>query len=162
MGRSTGIGNGSTVLRFYCSKVRTLDRWNPGTLEPSRSQGFTLIELLIVVTLIVVLAGIGLATYSTSITRSREAVLKEDLFRMRDAIDQHYADKTMYPSDLAALVSSGYLRQIPKDPFTDSADTWQTIPSEADPSNPTAVPGVFDVKSGAEGVALDGTNYADW
>ena len=124
--------------------------------------GFTLIELLIVTTLIVVLAGIGLATYSTSITRSKEAVLKEDLFRMRDAIDQHYADKTQYPSDLSTLVSAGYLRQIPKDPFTDSADTWQTILSEPDPSNPAAAPGVYDVKSGAEGVALDGTNYADW
>jgi general secretion pathway protein G len=77
------------------------------------SGGFTLIELLIVVTLIIVLAGIGLATYSTSITRSKEAVLKEDLFRMRDAIDQYNADKGGYPADLSALVTDGYLRQVP-------------------------------------------------
>lgn len=117
---------------------------------------------MIVVTLIVVLAGIGLATYSTSITRSKEAVLKEDLFRMRDAIDQYNADKGHYPSDLSSLVTDGYMRQVPKDPLTELADTWQTVMSEADASNPTAAPGVYDVKSGAPGTALDGTNYADW
>jgi general secretion pathway protein G len=126
------------------------------------SRGFTLIEVLIVVTLIVVLAGIALSTYANSITRSKEAVLKEDLFRMRDAIDQYYADKNSYPADLATLVSSGYLRQIPKDPVTDSAETWQITMSEIDPANPSEAPGVYDVKSGATGTALDGTNYADW
>ena len=126
------------------------------------SQGFTLIELLIVITLIVVLAGIGLATYSTSITRAKEATLKEDLFRMRDAIDQYYADKSTYPADLSALVTAGYMRQIPKDPLTDSAETWQTTMSDSDASSPTASPGVYDVKSGAPGTALDGTNYIDW
>lgn len=124
--------------------------------------GFTLIELLIVVTLVIILAGIGLATYTTSITRSKEAVLKEDLFRMRDAIDQYNADKGHYPSDLASLVSEGYLRTLPKDPLTESTDTWTTVMSEVDASNPTASPGVFDVKSGAPGTALDGTNYTDW
>ena len=84
---------------------------------------FTLIELLIVVTLIVVLAGIGLSTYATSVLRAKEAVLREDLFRMRDALDQYNADKGTYPQDLAALVSDGYMRQIPKDPMTDSTDT---------------------------------------
>ena len=74
-------------------------------MTSENQRGFTLIEVLIVVTLIVVLAGIGLATYTTSIQRSKEAVLREDLFRMRDAIDQYYADKGHYPSDLTALVS---------------------------------------------------------
>ena len=124
--------------------------------------GFTLIELLIVVTLIVVLAGIGLATYSTSITRSKEAVLKEDLFRMRDAIDQYNADKGHYPADLPSLVTDGYMRQVPKDPLTQSSDTWQVIMSEIDAGNPTATPGVYEVKSGATGTALDGTSYSDW
>ena len=126
------------------------------------SKGFTLIELLIVITLIVVLAGIGLATYSTSVTRAKEATLKEDLFRMRDAIDQYYADKGTYPTDLSALVTSGYMRQVPKDPLTDSADTWQTTISESDASSPSATPGIYDVKSGAPGTALDGSNYMDW
>jgi len=125
-------------------------------------RGFTLIELLIVVTLVVVLAGIGMSTYSTSVTRAKEAVLRENLFRMRDSIDQYYADKGAYPPDLASLVTEKYLRQIPRDPFTESAETWQIVMSEPDPAAPNAPPGVYDVKSGAPGVALDGTPYADW
>ena len=125
-------------------------------------RGFTLIELLIVVTLIVVLAGIGMSTYSTSVTRAKEAVLRENLFQMRDRIDQYYADKGSYPPDLSSLVTERYMRQIPKDPFTDSTDTWQIVMSEPDPANPNAAPGVYDVKSGAQGVALDGTPYSDF
>ena len=133
------------------------------SIETGSSTGFTLIELLVVITLIVVLAGMGLASYATSITRSKEAVLKEDLFRLRDAIDQYYADKAAYPADLATLVSAGYIRRIPIDPFTESADTWQTVVAEIDLDNPTTTtPGIFDVKSGAEGIALDGSKYADW
>jgi general secretion pathway protein G len=124
--------------------------------------GFTLIELLIVVSLIVILASIGMANYHNSVVRAREAVLKEDLFRMRDAIDQYYADKGAYPAELNALVSDGYLRAIPKDPFTQSATSWQTIQSQPDPANPTATPGVYDVKSGSDAVALDGSKYSDW
>ena len=130
---------------------------------PARpDEGFTLIELLVVITLIIVLAGMGLAGYATSITRSKEAVLKEDLFRMRDAIDQYYADKAKYPSDLQALVSDGYMRKIPEDPFTQSAETWQAQAAEIDAANPTAEPGIFDVKSGSDTSALDGSRYSDW
>jgi len=125
-------------------------------------RGFTLIELLIVVTLVIVLAGIGLSTYSTSVQRAKEAVLRENLFKLRDSIDQFYADKGAYPPELSSLVTEGYMRQIPKDPFTESADTWQIVMSEPDPANPNAVPGVYDVKSGAEGVGLDGTPYTEW
>lgn len=128
----------------------------------NRQRGFTLIELLIVVTLVIVLAGIGLSTYSTSVQRAKEAVLRENLFKLRDSIDQFYADKGAYPPELSALVTEGYMRQIPKDPFTESADTWQIVMSEPDPANPNAVPGVYDVKSGAEGAGLDGTPYSDW
>ena len=124
--------------------------------------GFTLIELMIVMSLIVVLAGIGLATHANGQTRAREAVLKEDLFRMRDAIDQYFADKNAYPASLDALVTDRYVRAIPVDPFTNSADTWQTTMSEMDPANPSAQPGIFDVKSGSERTALDGTQYASW
>ena len=128
----------------------------------SIERGFTLIELSIVISILIVLAGIGLAQYRNSVIRAREAVLKEDLFRMRDAIDQYYADKMMYPGTLDALVSEGYLRQLPDDPFTMSSSTWQTVPSEPDPNNPTASPGVSDVKSGSEATALDNSKYADW
>lgn len=124
--------------------------------------GFTLIELMVVMSLIVVLASIGLAVHANSQTRAREAVLKEDLFRLRDAIDQYYADKNTYPPSLDALVSDKYLRAIPADPFTNSAETWQTTPSELDAGNPSAQPGIFDVKSGSERTAIDGTQYANW
>jgi general secretion pathway protein G len=127
-----------------------------------RSAGFTLIELLVVLSLIMIIAGISLAQYRNGVTHTKEAVLKEDLFRMRDAIDQYYADKGQYPSDLQALVSDGYLRTVPKDPMTDSADTWQTVPAEPDPTNPTAQPGIYNVKSGSDKGALDGTKYEEW
>jgi general secretion pathway protein G len=124
--------------------------------------GFTLIEVLVVVTLIVVLASVGMASYTNSVQRTREAVLREDLFRMRDAIDQYYADKNKYPQSLQDLVTDKYLREIPKDPITNSADTWTTVPAEVDATNPAAEPGVYDVKSGSEGTSLDGSKYADW
>ena len=124
--------------------------------------GFTLIELLIVASIIIALAGISVTLYQTAVTRSREAVLKEDLFRMRDAIDQYYADKGQYPGSLDELVSSGYMRRLEPDPFTRSESTWQTTPSEPDPNNPTAAPGIYNVKSGSDATALDGTKYSDW
>jgi general secretion pathway protein G len=127
-----------------------------------RMRGFTLIEMLIVMTLIVVLASVGLIAYQTSVRRGREAVLKEDLYRMRDAIDQYYADKGKYPTDLNELVSTNYIRRVPVDPMTNSAETWQTVTAEPDPSNPSAEAGITDVKSGSENAAIDGTNYNEW
>jgi general secretion pathway protein G len=124
--------------------------------------GFTIIELLVVVSLIVILATMGMSQYRSSVIHAREATLKEDLFRLRDAIDQYYADKGKYPSSLDALVSDGYMRKVPDDPFTNSNSTWQTIPAEPDPNNPAAEAGVFDVKSGSDGTALDGSKYAEW
>ena len=126
------------------------------------SSGFTLMEMMIVMVLIVILAGIGLSVYGTSVQRAKEATLKENLFRMRDAIDQYYADKNKYPGNLEDLVSEKYLRAVPVDPFTTSADTWQTTTSEPDPSQPSLEAGISDVKSGSEQVGLDGTRYAEW
>jgi general secretion pathway protein G len=126
------------------------------------ARGFTLIELLIVITLITILAAMGIVQYRNSVQSTREAILSTDLFRMRDAIDQYYADKNQYPSTLDALVSDGYLRKIPDDPFTKSNSSWQTVPAEPDPGNPSAEPGIYDVKSGATGTALDGRSYADF
>jgi general secretion pathway protein G len=128
----------------------------------SNCRGFTLIELLVVMSLLVILASLALVQYRQSVVRAREAVLKDDLFKMRDAIDQYYADKNEYPPALADLVTEGYLRALPRDPFTDSAESWQEIPAEPDANDPTGVPGVFDVKSGSQATALDGTPYADW
>ncbi|MEZ5285469.1 MAG: prepilin-type N-terminal cleavage/methylation domain-containing protein [Vicinamibacterales bacterium] len=125
-------------------------------------RGFTMIELLIVISIIVILASLGMVQYRNSVIRAREAVLKEDLFRMRDAIDQYYADKNKYPSSLDDLVSDGYLRELPVDPFTQSKDTWQTVNAEPNASDTTAIPGIYDVKSGATATALDGTIYSEW
>ena len=125
--------------------------------------GFTLMELMIVVALISVLAGMGVVQYRNQVLRTKEAVLKEDLFRMRDAIDQYYADKAKYPANLEALVAEGYLRAVPKDPMTDSTDTWQTVQAEPEPNNPGGEIGIYDVKSGSEGQSLfEGTKYNEW
>jgi general secretion pathway protein G len=127
-----------------------------------RERGFTLVELLIVISLISILAAMGLVQYKNSVTSTKESVLRTDLFRMRDAIDQYYADKGKYPSALDSLVSEGYMRKIPEDPITKSSDSWTTVPAEPDPNNPSAEPGVYDVKSGAQGTALDGSSYTEW
>jgi len=127
-----------------------------------RLDGFTLIELLIVMVLLVLLAGVSLTVYGTSVQRGKEAALKEDLFQMRKAIDEYYADKGKYPTDLQMLVTDKYLRNIPPDPFTNSADTWQQIPSEPDPANPAAEPGISDVKSGSDQSGLNGKPYSEW
>jgi len=125
-------------------------------------RGFTMIELLVVISIIVILASLGMVQYRNSVIRAREAVLKEDLFRMRDAIDQYYADRNKYPSSLDDLVSDGYLREIPIDPMTQSKDTWQTVNAEAGVNDTSPIPGIYDVKSGSEASSLDGTRYADW
>lgn len=126
------------------------------------ADGFTLIEVLVVVTLVILLASVGMVQYANSVQRAREAVLKEDLFRMRDAIDQYHADKNKYPQSLQELVSEKYLREVPIDPMTQSADTWQTIPAEPDPNNPSADLGIYDIRSGSDRTALDGTQYSVW
>jgi general secretion pathway protein G len=127
-----------------------------------RQHGFTLIELMIVMVIITILAGIGLAVYGNSVQSAKEATLREDLFRMREAIDQYHADKNRYPATLDALVEDKYIRQVPVDPFTKSTDTWQTTMADPEPGNPSAEPGIYNVKSGAEGTGLDGTPYSEW
>ncbi len=127
-----------------------------------RERGFTLIELMVVMTIIVTLATVGMVQYRQSVTFAKESVLRDQLFALRDAIDQYYADKNAYPPTLDDLISSGYMRSMPKDPFTNSTDSWVTIPSEPDPNNPVTAPGVYDVKSGAEGTAIGGDPFSDW
>ena len=130
--------------------------------RPGERNGFTLIELLVVISMISILAAMGMVQYKNSITRTKEVTLKHDLFQMRDAIDQYYADKGKYPASLDALVTDGYIRSIPEDPITLSNSTWQTVPAEPDPGNPSAEAGVYHVKSGATGTSLDGSSYSEW
>jgi general secretion pathway protein G len=81
---------------------------------------------------------------------------------MRDAIDQYYADKNKYPSSLESLVTDGYLRALPRDPFTKSESTWQEVPADPDANNPSAEPGVYNVHSGSERISMEGTPYNEW
>ena len=143
----------------------------------SDSRGFTLLELLVVMTIIGILAAVAVPALRDAPQRAREAALREDLFTMRSTIDQFHGDKGYYPPDLQTLVTEGYIRKIPKDPMTNSADTWvvdfeQLDAAAADEPPPPpetgeeaalpAGPGVIDVHSGSEGKALDGTFYKDW
>ena len=126
------------------------------------ARGFTLIELITVMMIIVILAGTGLALYSNSIRKANEAALSQNLFLMREALDQYYADKNKYPASLDALVEEKYIRAVPKDPFTHSTDTWQIELSDPEPGNPLAEPGVFNVRSGSEELAIDGRPYSEF
>jgi general secretion pathway protein G len=119
--------------------------------------GFTLIELLVVLAIIATLLTIAVPRYYSSLDKSREAVLKENLYQLRDAIGKYYADRGKYPETLQALATDKYLRSVPLDPVTDSATTWIVVAPE-DPQKG----GVFDVKSGAAGKAIDGTEFATW
>lgn len=125
-------------------------------------RGFTIIELLVVLSLIMILVTLAMNNYRNSILTAKEATLKSNLVRMRDAIDQYYADKGSYPASIQALVSDGYMRAIPMDTITNSSETWTTVAAEPDPSKPTSDPGIYDVKSGSDAVAMNGTRYADW
>jgi general secretion pathway protein G len=120
-------------------------------------RGFTLIELLVVLAIIALLLSIAVPRYYGSLDKSKEVVLKENLFQLRDAIGKYHADKGKYPESLDALASDRYLRKVPLDPITDSAATWVVVPP-ADPQKS----GVFDVKSGAAGKAIDGSEFSTW
>jgi general secretion pathway protein G len=126
-----------------------------------RSKGFTLIELMVVLAIMGILITIAQPNLKKSIIRAREAVLREDLFQIRDAIDQYYADNGKYPSALADLINpqertKSYLREIPKDPFT-GANDWITVAPEGSEEG-----GVFDVHSASPLLALDDTAYNTW
>ena len=125
--------------------------------QKARLTGFTLIELLLVLAVIATLLTIAVPRYWASLDRSKEAVLKENLYQMRDAIGKYYGDKGKYPESLEALASDKYLYKIPLDPITESATTWIPVP----PPDPQKT-GVYDVRSGAPGKALDGSEYATW
>jgi general secretion pathway protein G len=126
---------------------------------PHFKRGFTLIEVLIVVTIIGILITMAQPSFHRAVTSAKEATLKENLFVLRDVLDQFFADNAKYPDALEQLVEKRYLRRVPKDPVTGSVDTWVLVRA-ADEQGQEA--GIFDVHSGSEGTALDGTRYADW
>ena len=119
-------------------------------------RGFTLIELLVVLAIVATLLTLAVPRYFQHVERSKEAVLRENLATVRDAIDQYHADTGSWPSTLESLAEKRYLRALPTDPITERADTWQLVPP------PDGGSGVYDIHSGAEGTGLDGQAYADW
>ncbi len=125
-------------------------------------KGFTLIELLIVMTIIGILASIAAPSYQRSVIKARETVLMEDLYQMRRAIDSYFADNLRYPESLEELVVSKYLRGIPRDPFTESAETWETVAPTPTLEGDIAEGAVEDVYSGSDLVGLNGIPYREW
>ena len=128
----------------------------------SRDRGFTLIELMIVMSILLILITIAIPIYNQSILRARESVLRQDLFTMRQIIDQYTLDKQKAPQSLDDLVSAGYIKQIPNDPFTGRNDTWQTVQEDTTLDPSVTEPGITDVHSGSNVVGSDGTAYSSW
>ena len=127
-----------------------------------KSRGFTIIELMVVISIILILVSIAVPVYTRSILAAREAVLRQDLFAMRSAVDSYTMDKAKAPQTLQDLVQEGYLREIPKDPFTNSRETWQSAQEDVLISVDQNQPGITDVHSGSNLMGADGTAYSTW
>lgn len=123
--------------------------------------GFTFVEMMVVITIIVILISMAIPIYNNSIRRSKESVLKNNLFTLRTVIDNYTYDKQKAPQSLQDLVTGGYLRQIPVDPMTGST-SWRAIMEDSSQAVSQSEPGIFDVKSTSDKISLDGTRYAEW
>jgi general secretion pathway protein G len=133
-----------------------------GEFMNRRRFGFTLVELMIVMAIIAILMSVAIPIYSRSITRAKESVLKNNLFTMRTVIDEYTYDKQKAPQTLNDLVSDGYMRQIPVDPITGTADSWKVIMEDASNTVNQSEPGIFDVRSSSDKISLEGTPYSEW
>jgi general secretion pathway protein G len=131
-------------------------------MRKNRQRGFTLIELMIVIFIILILMAIAVPKFEASVTHAREATLRTDLDTLRKCIDAYTLDKERAPQSLDDLVSAGYLREIPMDPFTRQRDTWVTVQEDLYSSIDQTEPGITDVHSGASGTGTDGTPYSSW
>ena len=134
---------------------------NP-TRNATAEQGFTLLELMIVMVVIGLLAAIAIPSYTHNVQRAKEAVLREDLYTMRSAIDSYTVDKQKGPQSLDDLVQSGYLKVMPKDPITDRTDSWVPVEGDALITTDQTEPGITDIHSGAQQTSSEGTSYSTW
>ena len=126
-----------------------------------RRRGFTFVEMMVVITIIVILISMAIPIYQKAIIRSREAVLKNNLFTLRTVIDNYTYDKEKAPQSLSDLVSDGYLKKVPLDPITNS-DQWKTVMEDATQAVNQSEPGIFDIHSNSDKISLDGTPYSSW
>jgi general secretion pathway protein G len=129
--------------------------------QAGRQSGFTFLELLIVMTIMAILASVSIPVFMTHIRGARETRLQQDLMVMRDAIDKYTVDKEKAPQSLQDLVSGGYLRALPEDPITKSADSWR-IEMESEPLSKDASPGIRNVHSGADGNDRNGKAFSEY
>ncbi len=143
-------------MRLFCP---TIPR---GSRTHRLQRGFTLMELLVVMTIIALLSTVGIVGYRHSTKLSKESVLKENLFQIRHALEQYHADRSRYPTSLAQLRDKGYVREVPKDPMTNSSETWKVEMESADPDQPDAEPGIWNVRSGSQDISEDQVPYSDW
>ena len=129
----------------------------PSPITPHQSRAFTLVELLVVLAILALLLSVAVPRYFGSLDRSKETVLKQNLFQVRESLDKYFSDNGKYPERIEDLVTRHYLRAAPVDPVTGSATTWVVVPPrDADKGR------VYDVKSGAQGKGRDGIAYRDW
>jgi general secretion pathway protein G len=137
-------------------------RFPQGAVPGDRRRGYTLIEMIIVMAIISILIAIAVPLYQKSLLRTKESLLKNNLFTMRTVIDEYTFDKQKAPQSLDDLVSEGYLRAVPLDPITNSSQSWRLIMEDAVTSIDQTMPGIYDVRSGSDQKSLEGTPYSDW
>jgi len=128
----------------------------------SLQRGFTLIELMVVISIIVILMSVAIPRYQASILRARETVLRDDLYTLRSVIDQYTLDKQKAPQNLQDVVDALYLKQLPKDPFTNSRESWVPVTDDSIMSPDQSQPGIVDVHSGSDQTSSEGTAYSTW
>src|SRR6476619_4118080 len=160
MERNTVTGKPISDFGFRISHFNSHPPNSQSAFPNPHSRGFTLLELMIVITVIIILAAIALPQYQKTILSTREAVLRDDLSKLRTLIDQYAADKQKLPQSLDELVGAGYMREIPKDPVTGQAD-WAVTTGD-DPNSNAGEQGVTDVHSASTDVSSEGTPYNEW